>query len=166
MLWKCCAQYTSKFGKLSSSHRTGKGRFSFQSQRKAVPKNLQTTAQLHLGQFSSVQYLNCVQPSVTPYTAACQASLSITNSQSLLKLMSIESVMSSNHLILCCHTLANNAQNSSSQASTVYEPRTCKCSSWIYERQRNQKSSCQHPLDHRKGKRIPELHLLLLHWLC
>jgi len=38
---------------------------------------------------------------VTPWTAACQASLSITNSQSLLKLMSIESVMSSNHLILC-----------------------------------------------------------------
>ena len=39
--------------------------------------------------------------SVTPWTAACQASLSVTNSQSLLKLMSIESVMSSNHLILC-----------------------------------------------------------------
>ena len=38
---------------------------------------------------------------VTPWTAACQASLSITNSQSLLKLMSIESVMPSNHLILC-----------------------------------------------------------------
>ena len=42
---------------------------------------------------------------VTPWTAACQASLSITNSQSLLKLMSIESVMPSNHLILCCSLL-------------------------------------------------------------
>ena len=42
---------------------------------------------------------------VTPWTAACQASLSITNSQSLLKLMSIESVMPSNHLILCCPIL-------------------------------------------------------------
>ena len=41
------AQYTSKFGKLSSGHRTGKGQFSFQSQRKAMPKNAQTTAQLH-----------------------------------------------------------------------------------------------------------------------
>ena len=40
-------QYASKFGKLSSGHRTGKGQFSFQSQRKAVPKNAQTTAQLH-----------------------------------------------------------------------------------------------------------------------
>ena len=39
---------------------------------------------------------------MTPWTAACQASLSITNSQSLLKLMSIESVMPSNHLVLCC----------------------------------------------------------------
>ena len=44
---KCCTQYASKFGKLSSRHRTGKGQFSFQSQRKAMPKNAQTTAQLH-----------------------------------------------------------------------------------------------------------------------
>ena len=47
MLWKCCTQYASKFGKLSSGHRTGKGQFSFQSQRKAMPMNVQTTAQLH-----------------------------------------------------------------------------------------------------------------------
>ena len=47
MLWKCCTQYASKFGKLSSGHRTGKGQFSFQSQRKEVPKNVQTTTQLH-----------------------------------------------------------------------------------------------------------------------
>ena len=50
--------------------------------------------------FSSVQMLSPVQLFVTPWTAACQASLSITNSQSLLKLMSIKSVMPSNHLIL------------------------------------------------------------------
>ena len=55
-------------------------------------------------QFSSVQSLSHVQLFVTPQTAACQASLSITNSQSLSKLMSIESVMPSNHLILC-HSL-------------------------------------------------------------
>ena len=47
MLWKCFTQYPSKFGKLSSGHRTGKGQFSFQSQRKAMPKNAQTTTQLH-----------------------------------------------------------------------------------------------------------------------
>ena len=50
---------------------------------------------------SSVQLLSHVQFFVTPWTAACQASLSITNSRSLPKLMSIESVMPSNHLILC-----------------------------------------------------------------
>ena len=50
---------------------------------------------------SSVQSLSCVQLFAAPWTAAHQASLSITNSQSLLKLMSIESVMPSNHLILC-----------------------------------------------------------------
>ena len=49
----------------------------------------------------SVQLLSHVQLFVTPWTAACQASLSITNSQSLIKLMSIKSVMPSNHLILC-----------------------------------------------------------------
>ena len=47
MLWKCCTQYANKFGKLSSGHRTRKGQLSFQSQRKAMPKNAQTTAQLH-----------------------------------------------------------------------------------------------------------------------
>ena len=50
---------------------------------------------------SSVQLLSCVQLVATPWTAACQASLSITNSQSLLKLMSVELVMPSNHLIIC-----------------------------------------------------------------
>ena len=56
-------------------------------------------------QFSSVQSLSCVQLFATPWITARQASLSITNSQSSLKLMSIESVMPSNHLILCCPLL-------------------------------------------------------------
>ena len=51
---------------------------------------------------SSVQSLGCVQLFATPWNAACQASLSITNSQSLLKLITIESVLPSHHLILCC----------------------------------------------------------------
>ena len=55
----------------------------------------------NLIQFSSVQSVNCVQLFVTPWTAEHQTSLSITNSWSLLKLMSIKSVMPSNHLILC-----------------------------------------------------------------
>ena len=58
-----------------------------------------------LKRFSSVYLLSLVQLFVTPRTAACQASLSITNSQSLLKLKSIESVITSNHLILCCPLL-------------------------------------------------------------
>ena len=59
----------------------------------------------YLYQFSSVQSLSLVWLFVTPWTAAWQASLSITYSRSLLKLMSIESVMPSNHLILCCPLL-------------------------------------------------------------
>ena len=91
MLWKCCTQYASKFRKLSSGHRTGKAQFSFQSQRKTMPKNARTII-MH----------NCTH---------------LTHWQS-------------------------NAQNSQSQASTVREPRTPRCSSWIKERQRNQRSNC------------------------
>ena len=43
----CCTQYANKFGKFSSGHRTGKGQFSLQSQGNAMPKNAQTTVQLH-----------------------------------------------------------------------------------------------------------------------
>ena len=56
-------------------------------------------------QFNSVQLLSCVQLFATPCTTACQTSLPIINSGSLLKRMSFESVMPSNHLILCCPLL-------------------------------------------------------------
>ena len=104
MLWKCCTQYASKFGKLSSSHRTGKGQFTFQSQRKGMPKNVQTTTQLHSS-----------------------------------------------------HMQQSNAQNSPNQALTVCELWTSRCSSWIYKRQRNQRSNCQHLLDHLKSTWCKEL---------
>ena len=75
MLLKCRTQYASKFEKLSSGHRTGKGQFLFQSQRKAMPKNAQTTAQLHSSHNASKvmlkilqarlqQYVNCELPDV------------------------------------------------------------------------------------------------------
>ena len=54
-----------------------------------------------LNTINSVQLLSHVQVFAAPWTAACQASLSIINSRSLLKLMSIELVMPSNHIILC-----------------------------------------------------------------
>ena len=57
------------------------------------------------GDYSSVQLLSPFLLFATPWTAACQAFLSITNSRSLLKLMSIGSVMPSNHVILCCPLL-------------------------------------------------------------
>ena len=56
-------------------------------------------------QLNSVQLLSCVWLFVTPWTAAHQASLSITNSWNLFNLMSIQLVMPSNHLILCCPLL-------------------------------------------------------------
>ena len=68
------------------------------SERKPTHSNKDSVSQ-------SVQSLSCVRLFATPWTAARQASLPITNSQSLVKLMSIESVMPSNHLILCCSLL-------------------------------------------------------------
>ena len=78
MLLKCCTQYASKSVKLSSGHRTGKVQFSFQSQRKVLPKNIQTTAPVHsfhilVGNaqnpsikyslvFNPVFYVNCELP--------------------------------------------------------------------------------------------------------
>ena len=69
--------------------------------RLASPQELAVQENIHLHSVV-VQSLSRVQCFATPWTAALQASLSFTNSRSLLKLMSIESVMSSNHLILCC----------------------------------------------------------------
>ena len=67
MLWKCCTQYASKFGKLSSAHRTGKGQFSFQSQRKAMPKNAQITAQLHSSHMLAKVMLRILQVRLQQY---------------------------------------------------------------------------------------------------
>ena len=70
--------------------------------------NIEITASMDIIKdlmLSSVQSPNCVWLFATPWTVACEASLAIINSQSLPKPMSIESVMPSNHLILCCPLL-------------------------------------------------------------
>ena len=64
VLLKCCTQYDRKFGKLSNGHRTGKGHLLFQSQRRAMPKNVQTIAQLHS---SSKVMLKILQTRVQKY---------------------------------------------------------------------------------------------------
>ena len=62
MLCKCCAQCVSKFGKLCSGHRIGKGQFSLQSQRKAMPKKAQTTTQLHSSHMLAKLYSKISKP--------------------------------------------------------------------------------------------------------
>ena len=62
---KVHTQYASKFGKLSSDHRIGKGQFSFQSQRKAMPKNAQTTAQFHSSHILGKQCSNSLSQAST-----------------------------------------------------------------------------------------------------
>ena len=101
---------------LGSGRSSGEGNvYSLQSREFCGQKSLEgysswgckdsDTAEWEHIRFSSVQSLSRVQFFVTPWTAACQASLSITNYRSLPKLMSIESAMPSNHLILCCPLL-------------------------------------------------------------
>ena len=67
MLWKCRIQYASKFGQLRSGHWTRKGQFSFQSKRKAMPKNVQTTTQLHAPQHASKVTLKTLQTRLYQY---------------------------------------------------------------------------------------------------
>ena len=67
MLLKCCTQYASKFGKLSSGHRTGKGQFSFQSHRRSMPKNVQITVQLALISHASKITLKILQTRLQQY---------------------------------------------------------------------------------------------------
>ena len=64
---KCCTQYISKFGKLSSGHRTGKGQFSVQSQRKAMSKNAQTTTQSHSSHTSVKEMPKILQARLQQY---------------------------------------------------------------------------------------------------
>ena len=67
-LWKCCTQYANKLGKLSSGHRTGKGQFSFQSQRKGMPKHVQR---------KKVKSLSRVRLFATLWTVAYEARTSM-----------------------------------------------------------------------------------------
>ena len=112
MLWKWCTQYASKFVKLSSGPRTGKGQFSFQSQRKEMQKQCSNYCTIALISHASKVMLKILQARLQQYMS---------------------------------HELPD-------------------CSSWIHKRQRNQRSNCQHPLDHWKSKRFPEKRLLL-YWL-
>ena len=92
-----------------------------------------------MNQFSSIQSLSHVQFFATTWTAAHQASLSITNSWNLLKLMSIKSVMPSNHLILYCplllppSILPSNRVYSSKSVHHIRWPKYCSFSfQWIF----------------------------------
>ena len=110
MLWNCFTWYASKFGRLSSGHRTGMSVFI------PIPK----------------------KGSAKECSNYCTIALISHASKVMLKI---------------------------SQASSIRELWSSRCWSWIKKSQRNQRSNCQHLLDHRKSKTVPEKHLLLLNWL-
>ena len=164
MLWKCCTQYASKFGKLSSGHRTGK--VSFHSSPKEKWRKLK------------VKLFSCVWLFATPWSLRGssihgifqarileEVAISFSRSSQPRDWTQVSCIVGrlyrlshqgSPRMIKLAHDCSHlthyqsNAQNSPSQASTVRELWTSRCSSWIYKRQRNQRSNCQHPLDQRK----------------
>ena len=105
--------------------------------KKRNAKECQTTTQLHSSHTlaSSVQSLSRVQLFATPWTAACQASLSITNCGSLLKLMSIESVMPFNHLTLCCPLLLPSSIFPSIRVFSNESVLSIRCQSIVFQLQ-------------------------------
>ena len=114
MLLRCYTQHARKFGKLSSGHRTGKDQFSFQYQRRTMPKNVQTTIQFAFISHTSKVILKILQARLQQYV---------------------------------------NKELPDVQAE-------------FWRAKRNQRSNYQHPLNHRKSKRVPEKHVFLFHWLC
>ena len=144
MLWKCCTQYASKFGKLSSGHRTGKGQFSFQFQRKAMSKNAQTITQLHSSHIRSDQSLSRVRLVATPWIAARQASLSITNSRHaskvLLKILQARIQQYVNRELPDVQAGFRKGRGTRDQIANIR---------WLIEK-----------------ARVPEKYLFLLYWLC
>ena len=114
MLWKCCTQYASKFGKLSSGHRTGKGQFSFQSQRKAMPKN------------------EC--------SNYCTIALISHASKLMLKVLQARLQQYMNRELPDVQAGFRKGRGTRDQIANIH---------WII-----------------KNARVPEIHLLLLYWLC
>ena len=180
MLWKCCTQYASKFGKLSSGHRTGKGQFSFQSQRKSMPRmfnlshNCASKVMLKILQARFQQYMNweltdvqvgfrksrsevkslsCVRLFATPWTVSHQAPPSMGLSRQ--EYWSGLPFPSPGHLP--DPGIEPWSPTLQADALTSEPPEKPK------KKQSNQVLDCQHSFDHGKIKRIPEKHLL--HWL-
>ena len=146
MLWKCCTQNASKFGKLSSDRRTGKGQFSFEFQRKAILKNAQLHSSHMLAKqpgFNSTWTVN-FQMLMLDSEKADEPEIKLPTSSGSLKKWE----NSRKHIYFCFTDL------------------NFRCSSWFYKRQKNQRSNCQYPLNHWKSKRVPEKHLFLLYWQC
>ena len=113
MLWKCCTQYASKFGKLSSGHRTGKWQFFIPIQKKGNAKECSNYCTVALISHASKVMLKILQ---------ARLNITWTKNFQMFKL--------------------------------------------DLEKAEEQRSKCQHPLDHQKSKRVSEKHLLLLYWLC
>ena len=103
LLFMCCQKYWGNFNK-ALSFAEDPSLFELQTCTLGDECDYDQIPTLLYFAFSSVQF-SCVRLFATPWIATCQASLSITNSQSLLKLMSMDSVMPSIHLILCCPLL-------------------------------------------------------------
>ena len=151
MLWKLCMQYASKFGKLSSGHRTGKGQFSFQYQRKAMQKNVQTIAQLHSSHTETATHSSVlvwrIPGMVEPGGLSSMGSHRVGHDWSDLAAAAAHSTKVMLKILQARLQQYMNRELPDVQAG--------------FRKGGTQRLNCRHPLDHQKGKRVPEQHLLL-----
>ena len=159
MLWKCCTQYASTLGRLSSGHRTGKGQISFQSQRKAMPKNAQSE--------SEVKSLSCVRLLATPWTAAYQAPPSMGFSRqeywSGVPLPSPKNAQTTTQFH-SSHTLVKECSKFSKARLQQYVNHELPDVHAGFRKGRGTRDQIANICW--IIKRLPEKHLFLLYWLC
>ena len=162
MLLKCCTQYVSKFGKLSSGHNTGKGQFSFQSQRKAMQKKFSNYHTIAFISHASKVMLKILQAWLQQYMNCelLDAQAGFRKGRGIR-----DQIVNIRWIIKKARKFQKNIKFSKPGFSNMWTVKFLMFK-LVFERQRNQRSNCQHPLDHQKSKRVPEKHLFLLYWLC
>ena len=170
MLVKYCTQYASKFWPLSRGHRTGKGKLSFQSQKVQCQRMFKVSY--------NCAHFTCKQGMLR----ILQAMLQKYCTQYASKFGKLSSGHNWKMLVFIPITKKGNAKEWSNYRTIALISHSSKVMLKILQarlqqyvnhqfpdvqkkRQKNQRSNCQHPLDHRKIKRVPEKHLLLLYWL-
>ena len=162
IMWMWGTQYARKFEKFSSGHSTGQGQFSFQFQREMMPKNAQTTTQLHSSfTFHSHATHSSVLAWRIPGTGEPDGLPSMGSHRVWHDWNDLAAAAAAAHAskVMLKILQARLQQYVNRELPDVQ-------AGFRKGREARSWSNCQHLLDHGKSKRVPEKHLFLLYWLC